>query len=53
MRSIEAILGTLFSATMVRLASIGIATYVGITIGGEVIDLLNGVTSTIASAVHP
>jgi hypothetical protein len=45
MRSLETVLGMLFSGAMVRLASIGIACYVGLTIGGEVIETLNGVTA--------
>lgn len=47
MFTIESILGTLFSATAVRLASMGIALYVGLTLGGEAIDMLTSVGDTL------
>ena len=48
MFSIESVIGTLISGGAVRLYSIGIALYVGSTIGGKVIDTLNS-----ASAAFP
>lgn len=46
--SIERTLGILFSGGMVRLASIGIALYVGLTLGGEVLDMLGSVRDAFA-----
>ena len=49
MFSIEQVLGTLFSGTAVRLASIAIALYVGVTVGGEVLDMLGTVSDAFAA----
>ena len=49
MFSIERTLGILFSGGTVRLASIGIALYVGLTLGGEVLDMLGSVTDAFAA----
>lgn len=51
MFSMEGIIGTLFSATVVRLASMGFAIWVGLTLGGEVIDYLTNASNALQAAI--
>lgn len=46
------IVGLLFSAAAVRLASMAFVIYVGVTIGGEAIDTLQNV-SNVMSSINP
>ncbi len=47
MFSIESIIGTLFSATAVRLASMALAIYVGAEAGSAVVDMLTTATGAL------
>lgn len=51
MFSMHQIIGTLFSATAVRLASMALAVYVALTIGGEAIGYLQGASDALSATL--